>query len=544
MNKSEVIQSFLRKGYLISPDLLEVDISDNQSFLDMLNSKIVSKDKPLIVSKDLFLAVTNNGVVDINWLEFEKSKVLFEKKSINKMYDTFLNILNPNGEKIKDIKINGIPEIKRIEENKPIERGNVLSNVNVLKQFDLPSKKINMKDFVNYFRHRYEALKGILQGRQELSNLHSINRILNKQNGEEVATIGLVYDKQTSKNGNIILTLEDTTGFLKAIVTKSSPEAFKATGSICLDEVIGIVGKTNERFLFVTSVVFPDIMNNKQKKCDEDVCAAFISDIHVGSKMFLEKEFINFIEWLNGNSSDEKIKHIGPRVKYLFLIGDLVDGIGVYPGQENSLLLKNIKHQYNRLAELLGLINKDIKLIICPGNHDSIRAAEPQPQLDKDYAEALWNLPNVIMVSNPALINIHSKGEFEGYNILMYHGASFHYYVNNVPLLRENKSRDNPSHILKFLLQKRHLAPSHSSTTYVPIGNEDPLVIDKIPDIIVSGDMHRSDVAVYNGVIIINCSCWQSKTDFQEKTGNNPDFCKVPLFSLKEKKVFMVNFAE
>ncbi|MEK6861595.1 MAG: hypothetical protein AABY07_06510, partial [Nanoarchaeota archaeon] len=315
MNKSEVIQSFLRKGYLISPDLLEVDISDNQSFLDMLNSKIVSKDKPLIVSKDLFLAVTNNGAVDINWLEFEKSKVLFEKKSINKMYDTFLNILNPNGEKIKDIKINGISEIKRIEENKPIERGNVLSNVNVLKQFDLPSKKINMKDFVNYFRHRYEALKGILQGRQELSNLHSINRILNKQNGEEVATIGLVYDKQTSKNGNIILTLEDTTGFLKAIVTKSSPEAFKATGSICLDEVIGIVGKTNERFLFVTSVVFPDIMNNKQKKCDEDVCAAFISDIHVGSKMFLEKEFINFIEWLNGNSSDEKIKHIGPRVK-------------------------------------------------------------------------------------------------------------------------------------------------------------------------------------------------------------------------------------
>ena len=546
MNKGELIQLFLNKGFLLSPDTLDTDSLDN-SFFETLNIKIKSRDKPLIISKDLISAFTNNGIVDINWLEFEKSKVLLEKKNINKTYGVFLNILNPNKNvnNRTEFDIKPVLTIKEEAIRKEVNKRNPnLNGVVIVKQFNLPSKKINIKDFVNYFKYRYETIKGILQNRQELKNLYAINRILNKQDGEEVSTIGLVYSKQYTKNNNIFLTLEDTSGFLRVLITRSNNELFKMAENVCLDEVIGVIGKLNEGILFTTSIVYPDIINSKNKKYDEEIYAAFISDIHVGSKMFLEKEFLKFVDWLNGKSTDSKIKNIGLKVEYLFLVGDLVDGIGVYPGQENSLVFKDIRHQYNRLAELLSKIRTDIKLIICPGNHDSVRAAEPQPQLDKDYAEALWNLPNTIMVSNPAMINIHARSDFEGYNVLMYHGASFHYYVDNFTNLRVNKPRDNPSHILKFLLQKRHLAPSHSSTTYVPIGDEDPLVIDKVPDVVVSGDMHKSDVSTYNGITIINCSCWQSKTDYQEKTGNNPDPCIVPVFSLKDRKVLMVNFAE
>ena len=152
MSKSEVIQAFLSKGYLVSPDLIDADLESSKSFLESLGAKIKSKEKPLIINKDLFLAVTSNGVIDINWSEFEKSKVLFEKKNINKMYDTFLDILNPNFEKTRSIKIEpSVSELKRNDVGKEAEQLNHANNVVVLKQFDLPSKKINIKDFVNYF---------------------------------------------------------------------------------------------------------------------------------------------------------------------------------------------------------------------------------------------------------------------------------------------------------------------------------------------------------------------------------------------------------
>ena len=70
------------------------------------------------------------------------------------------------------------------------------------------------------------------------------------------------------------------------------------------------------------------------------------------------------------------------------------------------------------------------------------------------------------------------------------------------------------------------------------------LVIDKVPDIFVCGEMHRSDVSSYNGVLTINCSCWQAKTEFQEKTGNNPDPAKVPLLNLKTTAIKILNFGK
>ena len=39
--------------------------------------------------------------------------------------------------------------------------------------------------------------------------------------------------------------------------------------------------------------------------------------------------------------------------------------------------------------------------------------------------------------------------------------------------------------IMKFLLKRRHLAPSFKSTPYHPSHKEDPLLIKKIPDFFV-----------------------------------------------------------
>ena len=97
---------------------------------------------------------------------------------------------------------------------------------------------------------------------------------------------------------------------------------------------------------------------------------------------------------------------------------------------------------------------------------------------------------------------------------------------------------------MKFLLLKRHLAPSYTSTPYVPDTNSDSLVIEKIPDFFVTGHIHKSAVAKYRGVTLISGSCWQSKTAFQEKVGHNPEPSRIPVVNLKTRDVKILKFGK
>ena len=181
---------------------------------------------------------------------------------------------------------------------------------------------------------------------------------------------------------------------------------------------------------------------------------------------------------------------------------------------------------------------------MAPGNHDATRTAEPQLPIGVEWSKGLREIPNLQMVSSPAWINIHSSPDFPGFNVLLYHGASFHYYIANVERLRLAKAKENPAEVVKYLLQKRHLAPAHTSTVYVPDMTQDPLLIDKIPDIVICGDMHMTDIDSYNGVTIINSSCWQATTDYQKKKGYINDPGKVPVINLKTREVKMIKFAK
>lgn len=95
---------------------------------------------------------------------------------------------------------------------------------------------------------------------------------------------------------------------------------------------------------------------------------------------------------------------------------------------------------------------------------------------------------------------------------------------------------------MKFLLKKRHLAPSHTSTLYIPDPEEDPLLITKVPDIFVTGHVHRMRVGNYTNVTTICSSCWESKTEFQERTGHNPQPSRVPIVNLKTRDVTVLRF--
>lgn len=519
-----LVEIFLENDFLISPSFLDrLDMGfDLDGFLNKLSEKFRGGKRPLVLHEDLVNLLFNGSETVADWEAFEKARVLFGKSKDSTSYEKPVSLNNV------DAKADYPP---KAGDNAPL----ILSRI-----YNEKPGEVGVGDFVSYFRTRYNFLSKLLRNRLELRATISIGK-LNNRNGE-VAVIGLVNEKKINKNGGIILKLEDPTGYIEVFVNKEK-KCYDIAKDAVLDEVIGVSGTLNSKTIFANGIYFPDTPSTKEiKKADREILAAFISDVHVGSRLFLEENLLKFIGWLNGDLSGEHAK-IAEKVKYLFIIGDLVDGVGVYPEQEKELKIPDIRRQYSYSAQILSKIRKDIKIIICPGQHDALRVSEPQPPFNKEFAIDFYNLPNVYLVSNPAMVNIASSEKFEGFNILLYHGASFHYFISNVDSLRLNNARDNPSIILKFLLQKRHLAPSHGATMYVPNKDNDPLLIDVVPDIFASGDMHRSSTLNYKNIIIINCSCWQSKTDFQEKTGNNPDPCRVPIVNLKTREVKILDFS-
>ena len=217
------------------------------------------------------------------------------------------------------------------------------------------------------------------------------------------------------------------------------------------------------------------------------------------------------------------------------------DGVGVYPGQDKELNVKDIYEQYKLAASFIARIPQDKQVIICPGNHDSMRIAEPQPPLYKDIAAPLYELPNVINVSNPAYVNIHNVNGFPGLNVLMYHGYSFDYFIDKIEGLRNAGGYDRPDLLIEFLLKRRHLAPTYGSTLAIPM-KEDPLLIRQVPDIVATGHIHKAKIAQYKGVLTIAASCWQKNTSFQDKVGLHAEPARVPILNLNTGKATILKF--
>ena len=493
----EIIKLFLDRGYLINPDFIE------KSELDV---KILEK----------YLEKNEAGEL-----------LVFNESMLNSLF-----------ERKKEIE-----ERKLILEDKQDEN----NSVKIVKSYNKKQKKIEIQDFVLHYQKRYELLKKILQGRGDLVAPLSISRILSKRNREKVSTIGIVYEKNMTKNNNIILNVEDNTGSINVLINNSKEELFKRAKDIVLDEVIGLRGVNGDKIVFADDIFFPDIpQNDIVKTSPNEDYLAIISDVHVGSSLFLENDFLKFVNWLNGKTGSKEQREIAKKVKYLLIVGDLVDGVGIFPNQEYEQKIPDIYAQYQKSAELLGLIRKDLKIIICPGNHDAVRLAEPQPVLDYDIAKPIYELENVVVVSNPAIVNVGKEGDFEGFDILMYHGYSYDDYSANVESIRFSGATisDRTNMVMKFLLQKRHLAPTHGSTLFIPDPDEDDLVIDTVPDFFVSGHIHKANITQYGKVTKISGGCWESITPFQIKAGHSPEPGKVPIVNLKTRATKILKFID
>ncbi len=511
-NIREILNFCSKKGLLLDKDILnvfyEIDTNTAKEIIETLriqtNSKILTKK-----------VIENN------------------KEKIQRILDTFADNFNiENIEKIKlklglSLEISKKPEIKKQENYEP--------TVKVVENYITPSKKLEVSDFVSYFRDRFINLSRILQEHSELDELVSINRISN--DSRNISIIGMVKDKRKSKNQNIILEVEDLTGKILVLINKNKQEVYELADNISLDSVLGFKGSGNREIFFANEIIFPDATLPERKRSEKEEIVLFLGDLHFGSKLFLRKEFDRFIEYLNHPENFEEVK----KIKYIFVVGDLVAGVGNYPNQEQDLAIPDLEEQFLELARYLEKIPKHIKIILSSGNHDGTRLMEPQPLLDEKFAWALYQMDNVIITTNPAFVNIGSYDGFKGFDVLAYHGFSYPYYANNIPYLVQKKAMNSPEEIMKYLLKNRHLAPAHGSTQYYPT-EKDNLVIKKVPDIFVSAHTHKCGVTSYNKILIVSTSCWEAMTPYQEKFGNIPDHCKVPLLNLKTGEVKILDF--
>ena len=506
--KREIIETFLKNGVLINSETLN-EINDYHQ-VDEICSILKSRE-----NEDAVISLDLNKIIE----ELRRKKETTQTK-----------------EELKDKKDN-IQEAQQTKD--PREK------VKVTSSYKDVAKKRDIQDFIDHFNVRYKLLEKILKQHQELQSTISISKLQNKKDKENIALIGMVVDRQTTKNGNLLIKLEDPTGRINVIVNKNKPDLLKESKNLVHDEVIGILGVNFENVVFANNIVWPDIpMSKELKKADEEKYAIFLSDMHVGSSKFLPDDFEKFLKWINCEMGNEQQRHIARNVEYIFIAGDLVDGVGIYPEQDKELEISDIYEQYRECARLLDKIPKHIPLIICPGNHDALRISEPQPPLSKDYAKPLHELTNAIMVSNPSYINIHATPNHPGFDVLMYHGYSFDYFIAAVDSLRNQGGYDRPDLIMKFLLKRRHLAPSHLSTLYIPDAQKDPNVIDKVPDFFLSGHIHKSSTSNYRNITLICGSCWQAKTLFQEKVGHNPEPSRVPIVNLKTRDVKILKFGQ
>ena len=252
-----------------------------------------------------------------------------------------------------------------------------------------------LEEFVANFQDRYRRLRQIITQRVDGKGVVDIRDLgggVRKGTNERSSTtkvVGLVASKAQTKSGNLVLDLEDLTGRARVVVQQKENALMKKAAPLLLDQVVCVEGTAvSAEMLIAKDIFLPDVPATRHTaRAKEDVSVVLISDIHYGSKQFLEPVFKRFLHWLQGREGDEEQVRMAGTVKYLVIAGDLVDGIGVYPNQLEDILIHDYYDQYAGLAKLLQEIPDYIHVIITPGNHDAVRNALPRPAMDPAFLE-------------------------------------------------------------------------------------------------------------------------------------------------------------
>ena len=337
-------------------------------------------------------------------------------------------------------------------EDFPMSAKDIDSEIEI--HFDITGNSVTegkLSDIKSFFNSRLSQIRNLMiEGRslprRPISNAEAYrNRQRYSSNEYEITIVGLVSEPRWAKSGNLMFLLEDETTQIQCLLkppTGANP-LHAALDGLMNDDVVGVsgffIGDRTDLFI-ISNIHLPPLPRRAKNAAsiDESVSAAFLSDVHVGSKTFLEPQWEKMINWF-------KTDPLAKTIKYFVLSGDGVDGVGIYPGQDRHLAITDLFKQYGALATLLSDLPDWVDVIILPGNHDAVRPAEPQPALDPEVQQ---DYSDTVFVGNPCDFSLH------GVRILSYHGKSIDDFVAGLRSVTYAK----PEMAMRSMLERRHLA--------------------------------------------------------------------------------------
>ncbi|MFX1511642.1 MAG: metallophosphoesterase [Promethearchaeota archaeon] len=509
--RREMIQHLLSRGFQVDPDTLEdilttkIDLDTFLTFVEQVQPEIVVISKSLLLRFQASLSQTVNQTTSER-VEIEKIEEKDEVIEIN----------------------NQIPFEKLKRPNLPIE---------ILTQIPFRTEaRGELTDFLALFKDRYIRLRHLLLSRPEVRSAIEVNKARHHPEGD-VIVVGMLDEKRLTPQGGVVLNLEDLSGQILPIIISPQKKSVEEARFLFTDTVIGISGFLKDantdidykRILFGNEIIKPGVPNYAFRlgHSYELGCMAITGDLHVGSIYFEESLWKAFVKFLNQEIKEPKYKALAARLSHLLIPGDLVDGVGVFPDQEDELEILNIYEQYNYAAELLAEIPQDIQIVICPGNHDASRQAIPQQIIPKNFCEKLQSMKNIIMVANPAFFKLGPR------KILIYHGQGLERVIQQTKATFER-----PDLALIEILKYRHLFPLYGTKSAIAPERKDYLVIDDLPEIIVTGHLHIGKTRIYRGLRLALSGTFEQASSWLRGLNIQPTVGLVPIVDLASGELF------
>ncbi|MFX0170631.1 MAG: metallophosphoesterase [Candidatus Hodarchaeota archaeon] len=507
MKKTELIKFFLEYGFNVSPDALEYA-------LDWLSKKKISKEvlKNNIASVRKEITVINLEIIKEYLESIDESTIQLSEN--NKAISTTDQLKSD----INDVKRSD-NIIEPIMKNFDLHR----ATPNLTIQLDIPEKTIQKPEldaFRKLFQNRFIKLSRILKERLGspetlLKRNLSMNEVPNNRSG---IVIGMVQETRVLHTNKFVIQLEDPENEITTnCVMVQDSTSFPEYRNIIRDTVIGISGVLPKDYregaitaFWGRDIIRPSFVPIEFRPTQNAHKILFLADFHYGSKFFSRSTFAKLIKFLTLINLKPNTENIASQIDMIFILGDLIDGVGRFSNQKDKILFHSLRAQYSGLAKLIAEIPSSIEIIIIPGEHDATQVALPQPAIDKKSAQDLLALSNVKSHGNPLRLSIDET------KILIFHGQG------NDTLFRKNvKSKlFNPILGMQNILEYRHICPEYGSSIPLAPFNKDYLVINDIPNIFVIGHFHKAQFQEYKGVKLISCGTFQQR---QHETELSPE---------------------
>jgi hypothetical protein len=156
-------------------------------------------------------------------------------------------------------------------------------------------KKLSVIDVTKIYRKRYEILRDIILNKTQAISINKVASL-----ASEICIVGVV--KEITEKGFII---EDLTGRVEVIAE---------TGTIEIDDVIGVKGFCKDNKIFPKEIIFPDIpLINKPSLIDIDIlfnCQKRPADVIIGYDIEEGEKTAKLnrnVEWVNIKKDNDEI---------------------------------------------------------------------------------------------------------------------------------------------------------------------------------------------------------------------------------------------